>query len=59
MVKLMWLTHCPSAYVGCFYHRELRGHGEAIAAAILLLSSVTSLSSVVQILFLFPAEGTP
>ena len=30
----------PSAYVRCFYHRELRGHREAIAEDILLLFSV-------------------
>ncbi|MCH7921394.1 MAG: hypothetical protein IIC50_25930 [Planctomycetes bacterium] len=38
----------PSAYEMCFYHRELRGHREAIAAAFLFLSSATSVPSVVH-----------
>ena len=34
----------PSAYVRRFYHRELRRHGEAIAAVLLFLFSANSVS---------------
>ena len=70
MMKLMRLTHCPSAHVECFYHRgrspssavallrRVEGPRDAIAAAFLFFSSVFPVQHARQSLKTIPDNVT-